>query len=71
MAGRSRAPSSVRISGPNASTTAARPGVPGSTTSRASASESITTAPSSASILETVLLPDATPPVSPTRMGED
>ena len=49
-------------------TTAASPAVPGATTSRASTSESITTAPSSVRIAETVLLPEATPPVRPTRV---
>ena len=46
---------------------AARPGVPCATTSRASWSASITTAPSSRRIADTVLLPEATAPVSPTR----
>ena len=70
IAGRSSSPSGPSSSSPNSSTTAASPGVPFATTSRASASASMTTAPSSASIAATVLLPDATPPVSPTRMGE-
>src|SRR4051812_2131031 len=65
---RSIAPSSVRTPGPNSATTSASPGVPGATTSRASRSASITTAPSSRRIPETVLFPDAIPPVSPTRI---
>ena len=69
QAGRSRVPSSASTSSPKASTTAARPGVPGSTTSRASRSASTTTAPRSVRTFATVLLPDATPPVSPTRMA--
>ena len=52
---------------PNSATTAASPGVPGATTSRASASASTTTAPMSRRTSETVLLPEATPPVIPTR----
>src|SRR4051794_40227056 len=67
-AGRSRVPSSVRTVSPNSCTTAASPGVPGSTTSRASWSASTITAPSSVRITATVLLPEATPPVSPTRI---
>ena len=42
-------------------------GVPGSTTSRAIASASITTAPCPAQQAATVLLPDPTPPLSPIR----
>ena len=38
-------PSGPRTSGPNAPTTSASPGVPGATTSRATASASMTTAP--------------------------
>ena len=45
---------------------AASPGVPGSTTSRAILSASITTAPRAASRRDTSLLPDPMPPVSPT-----
>ena len=56
----------VSISGPNSSTIWASPGVPSATTSRAIWSESITTAPSSRRIAETVLFPEATPPVRPT-----
>ena len=65
-AARSSAPSGRRISGPNASTSAASAGVPGSTTSRAIASASTMTAPRSTSIRATVDLPDPIPPVSPT-----
>ena len=54
-------------SGPNAATTSASPGVPGSTTSLAMASASITTAPCAASRRETSLLPAPIPPVRPTR----
>jgi hypothetical protein len=50
---------------PNAATTLASPGVPGSTTSRAILSASITTAPLAASRFDTSLLPDPIPPVSP------
>ena len=42
QAGRLRLPSAARMSAPNASTSAARPGVPGSTTRRAIASASTT-----------------------------
>ena len=56
-------------SSPKASTTAARPGVPGSTTSRANWSPSMMIAPCSARSRATVLLPEAMPPVSPTRIG--
>jgi hypothetical protein len=63
--GRSSRPSPSRISGPNASTTAARPGVPGSTTSRAIASASTSTAPSSARRVATRDFPEAMPPVNP------
>src|SRR5215217_468627 len=67
-----RAPSLARSNLPSAPTTpgkrsamAARPGVPGSTTSRASTSASSTSAPNSRSIRVTVLLPEEMPPVSP------
>jgi hypothetical protein len=50
---------------PNSATTAASPSVPGSTTSRASASASITSAPSSANRAAAVDLPDPIPPVNP------
>src|SRR5206468_12846754 len=62
-------PSAATTESPNSATTASKPGVPGSTTSRAIASASMTTAPCSASSRATVLLPEPTPPVSPTRMG--
>ena len=65
-AARSSSPSGPTTSRPNRATTAAKPGVPGSTTSRAIASASMITAPCSASSAATVLLPDPTPPVSPT-----
>src|SRR4051812_2112480 len=65
-AGRSSRPSGPTIESPNFATTASKPGVPGSTTSRAIASASMITAPCSASSLATVLLPEPTPPVSPT-----
>ena len=65
--GRSSDPSSRSTPGPNASTSLARPGVPGSTTARAALSASRTTAPSAASRFETSLLPAPIPPVSPTR----
>ena len=68
MAGRSSSPSGPSSSGPNSLMTAARPGVPFATTSRARASASMMTAPCSARAAETVLFPDATPPVSPTRI---
>jgi hypothetical protein len=61
-------PSSVSRWSPSSRTTAASPGLPLATASRASRSASMTTAPSSRRIAETVLLPEATPPVSPTRM---
>src|SRR4051794_1705417 len=63
---RSSAPSGPIIFGPNSATTASNPEVPGATTSRARASASTTTAPSERSSAETVLFPEATPPVSPT-----
>src|SRR3954453_855631 len=63
---RSSRPSSVSTSSPNSATTAASPGVPGSTTSRATASASMTTAPSSRRRRDTSLLPDPMPPVRPT-----
>src|ERR1700722_621288 len=64
---RSRDPSGRITSGPKASATCASPGVPGSTTTRAPRSPSMITAPCAASRLATSLLPDAMPPVSPTR----
>ena len=57
----------VSSPGPNSATTASSPGVPRATTSRAIRSASMTTAPRSARIADTVLLPEATPPVRPTR----
>src|SRR5579859_3921077 len=64
--GRSREPSAARIPGPKISTTFARPGVPGATTSLATASASMITAPRAASRADTSLLPAPIPPVSPT-----
>ncbi len=63
---RSMAPSGSSTSTPNSATTAARPGVPGSTTSRAILSASMIIAPRSSSRADTSLLPDPIPPVSPT-----
>src|SRR5690606_34974984 len=63
---RSRLPSSARTSSPKVSTTAASPGVPGATTSRAMRSASISTAPRSTSSRDTSLLPAPMPPVRPT-----
>ena len=65
-ASRSRLPSARSRWSPNASATAANPGVPAATTSRASASASITIAPCAASNRDTALLPDPIPPVNPT-----
>src|SRR4051794_22611778 len=65
-ASRSSDPSAARTVSPNASTTCCSPGVPGATTSRATASASTTTAPSAASRRATSLLPEPMPPVSPT-----
>ena len=64
---RSSPPPGASTSGPKSATTAASPGVPGATTSRARASASTTTAPRSRRSAETVLFPEATPPVIPTR----
>ena len=70
-ASRSSRPS-WRTSAPKRSTIAARPGVPGSTTSRASTSASMITAPRSPSSSATTDLPEAIPPVRPTRsMGHN
>ena len=66
-AGRSSDPSGRRMSPPNASTSAARPSVPGSTTSRAMTSPSTMTAPHFAKVAETADLPAPMPPVSPMR----
>src|SRR5690606_8945779 len=62
---RSSWPSSPSTSGPNRWRISSRAGSPGSTTSRAHRSASMTAAPSSLSRRTTVLLPVATPPVSP------
>ena len=64
---RSREPSGARIPSPNSATTAARPSLPGLTTSRATSSALVTTAPRSFSRAATVDLPEPMPPVSPTR----
>ena len=66
-AGRFSVPSASKIASPNSAAIAARPGVPSSTTSRASWSASMPTAPQEASRFATVLLPDAIPPVSPIK----
>ena len=66
-AGRSSRLSRSRTSVPKRSAIAARAGIPGSTTSRATASASTTTAPSEASWAATVDLPEPIPPVRPTR----
>jgi hypothetical protein len=63
-AGRSSSPSGPTMPAPNVSSTAANPGVPAWTTSRAARSESRMTAPCSASSADTVLLPAPIPPVS-------
>src|SRR6266496_1192531 len=63
---RSNRPSAPRTPGPNSASTACRPRPPGSTTSRAMASASTTTAPCRASRPATALLPAPIPPVSPT-----
>src|SRR6201996_6409539 len=60
-------PSGPRTSWPKARTSRLSPGVPGSTTARAAMSASMSTAPRAASRLDTSLLPDPMPPVSPTR----
>src|SRR5271165_5516110 len=66
-AGRFNAPSGSRMSSPNASTSAASPSVPGSTTSRAITSPSTTTPPHCENVVETADLPAPMPPVSPIR----
>ncbi len=59
-------PSGNSTSGPKCSRILHQAGVPGMTTSRAMRSASMILAPRSASRADTVLLPDAMPPVSPT-----
>ena len=66
MAGRSSAPSASSTPAPNAATTSARPSLPTATASRAARSASATTMPSASKRRATSLLPEATPPVSPT-----
>lgn len=66
-AGRSRAPSGPKTRSPKRSRICSSAGSPGSTTSRAILSASTTTAPSSASLADTVDFPDPIPPVSPMR----
>ncbi|VXB28247.1 hypothetical protein ARTHRO9AX_150085 [Arthrobacter sp. 9AX] len=62
---RLRRPPSPSISSPNSATIRARPRVPGSTTSRASASASTNSAPRSLSREAATDFPDAIPPVNP------
>src|SRR5688572_10547933 len=62
---RSRPPSGNNTSGPNNATISARAGCPGSTTSRAARSASITAMPFDLKRSATALLPEAMPPVSP------
>src|SRR5690606_36518425 len=59
-------PSGSSTSSPKVSLIAPSPGVPGSTTWRASLSASMTTAPRAASFAATADFPEATAPVSPT-----
>ncbi len=66
-AGRSSAPSGSRMSSPNASTSAASPSVPGSTTSREMTSPSTMIPPHSENVADTADLPAPMPPVSPMR----
>src|SRR5262245_14903045 len=66
---RSRLPSARSTPSPNSATTRASPGVPGATTSLATASASMTIAPRAASRRDTSLLPEPMPPVRPTRTG--
>ena len=65
---RSSDPSGERMSVPNWPIIARRPGVPGATTSRARMSASMTGTERSFRSVETVDLPDAIPPVSPTTI---
>src|SRR5688572_3833206 len=64
---RSRLPSGCSTSRPKCSATCASKGDPRATTSRARTSVSTMEAPSAANRLATVLLPQAMPPVRPTR----
>src|SRR5882672_420192 len=64
---RSSRPSAPSTEGPKVATTAASPGVLGSTTSRAISSVSMTGTPSDRKTFAAALLPLAMPPVSPTR----
>src|SRR5262245_59981440 len=63
---RSMVPSGKSTSGPKCSRILHQAWVPGMTTSRAIRSASMISAPRSASIADTVLFPEAIPPVSPT-----
>ena len=65
---RLRERSGLRTVFPNSLTISRQAGLPGFTTSWASSSASMTTAPHCLNILATVLLPVATPPVRPTRI---
>src|SRR5690606_34970507 len=56
-------------SGPNSRAISASPGLPGATTSRASASASITGRPRRRKCAATVLLPEPSPPVRPNTRG--
>ena len=56
----------LRISSPNSVTINSKPLLPRSTTSRASSSESTTSAPRSAKISPTMVLPEPIPPVKAT-----
>ena len=61
----SSVPSSLRYSLPNTAITCASPSLPAATARRASASASKTGSPKLRSSAETVLLPEAMPPVKP------
>ena len=64
---RSSVPSEATIPAPKRSTMASNTGAPGTWSERTMASASITTAPRSANLTETVDLPEPIPPVRPMR----
>ena len=66
-AARSNVPSARTTASPKRSRTRVRAALPGSTTSRATASASTTWAPSRCSCADTLDLPEPMPPVTPTR----
>ena len=69
LSGGASGPQRILLVGLGKATTAARPSVPGATTSRASVSASMTGRPRLRQCAATLLLPEAMPPVRPnTRM---